>query len=103
MIIDDGTMRDRFVICHNPDEARRDKSVREQLLAHLADAIAGSDTLTPEERQKLYGRLSTKRGLKRFIRTTKTGLLEDRPCRRQDRGAPRRQVPTAHERSDPDR
>jgi transposase len=81
VIIDDGTMRDRFVICHNPDEARRDKTVREQLLAQLADAIAGSDTLTPEQRQKLYGRLSTKRGLKRFIRTTKTGLL------RIDRGA----------------
>jgi transposase len=81
VIIDDGTMRDRFVICHNPDEARRDKSVREQLLAQLTDAIAGSDTLTPEQRQKLYGRLSTKRGYKRFIRTTKTGLL------RIDRGA----------------
>jgi transposase len=81
VIIDDGTMRDRFVICHNPDEARRDMSVREQLLTQLADAIAGSDTLTPEQRQKLYVRLSTKRGLKRFIRTTKNGLL------RIDRGA----------------
>jgi Transposase DDE domain len=81
VIIDDGTMRDRFVICHNPEEARRDQAVREQLLAQLTDAIAGSDALTPKERQKLYGRLSTKRGLKRFIRTTKTGLL------RIDRGA----------------
>jgi hypothetical protein len=68
-------LRDRFVICHNPDEAQRDHAVREQLLAQLADAIADSDTLTAEERQKLYGRLSTKRGLKRFVRTTKTGLL----------------------------
>ncbi len=75
VIIDDGTMRDRFVICHNPEEARRDQAVREALLAQLSDAIAGSDALTPEERQKLYGRLSTKRGLKRFIRTTKNGLL----------------------------
>ena len=75
VIIDDGTMRDRFVICHNPEEARRDKAVREQLLAQLADAIAGSDTLTAEERERLHGKLSTKRGLKRLIRTTKTGLL----------------------------
>ena len=75
VVIDDGTIRDRFVICHNPQEAQRDHAVREQLLAQLADAIAGSDALTSEERQKLYGRLSTKRGLKRFIRTTKTGLL----------------------------
>jgi transposase len=75
VVIDDGTMRDRFVICHNPDEARRDQTVREQLLAQLEDAIAGSDKLTAEERQKLHGRLSAKRGLKRFIRTTKNGLL----------------------------
>jgi hypothetical protein len=75
VVIDDATMRDRFVICHNPQEATRDKAVREQLLTQLTDAIAGSDELTPEERHKLHGRLSAKRGLKRFIRTTKTGLL----------------------------
>jgi hypothetical protein len=68
-------MRDRFVICHNPEEAKRDKAVREQMLAQLADAIADSDKLTVEERQRLHGQLSTKRGLKRFIRTTNGGLL----------------------------
>ena len=41
--IDDGTMRDRFVICRNPDQAERDQAVRDQLLAQLEDAIAGSD------------------------------------------------------------
>ena len=75
VIIDDGTMRDRFVICHNPEEARRDQAVREQLLAQLAEQIAGSDKLTAAERERLHGQLSTKRGYKRFIRTTKTGLL----------------------------
>jgi transposase len=75
VIIDDGTMRDRFVICHNPEEAKRDEAVREQLLTQLEQAIANSDTLTVEERQKLHGRLSAKRGLARFIRTTKGGLL----------------------------
>jgi transposase len=75
VIIDDGTMRDRFVICHNPEEAKRDKAVSEQLLAQLEQAIDGSDKLTIEERQKLHGRLSAKRGLGRFIRTTKGGLL----------------------------
>ena len=43
--VDDGTMRDRFVICHNPEQAERDKAVREQLIAQLEDAIAGSDRL----------------------------------------------------------
>jgi hypothetical protein len=75
VVIDDGTMRDRFVICHNPEEAKRDQAVREQLLAQIQEAIAGSDRLAGAERQKLYGQLSAKRGYKRFIRTTKTGLL----------------------------
>jgi len=75
VVIDDGTMRDRFVICHNPEEAKRDRAVREQLIAQLTAAIDGSDTLTPAERERLHGKLSAKRGLKRLIRTTKTGLL----------------------------
>jgi len=75
VIIDDGTMRDRFVICHNPDEAKRDQAVREQLLTRIEEAIADTDQLPVAERQQLYGQLSAKRGYKRFIRTTKTGLL----------------------------
>ena len=75
VIIDDGTMRDRFVICHNPEEAKRDESVREQILAQLAEQIDGSDKLTAEQRQQLHGQLGAKRGYKRFLRQTKTGKL----------------------------
>src|SRR5512144_3247025 len=75
VVIDDGTMRDRFVICHNPEEAKRDEAVREQLLAQIREAIAASDRLSAAERQKLYGELSAKRGYRRLLRTTKTGLL----------------------------
>jgi hypothetical protein len=75
VIIDDGTMRDRFVVCHNPEEAGRDKQVREWLLAQLTDAIEGSNRLSGAERARLHGELCAKRGLKRFLRTTKTGLL----------------------------
>jgi len=79
--VDDGVMRDRFVICHNPEEALRDKAVRDQLLSQIATAIEGSDSLSADQRAKLHARLCTKRGLKRFLRTTKNGLL------RIDRGA----------------
>ena len=51
VIIDDGTMRDRFVICHNPDEATRDQAVREQLLTRIEEAIADTDRLPAGERQ----------------------------------------------------
>jgi hypothetical protein len=73
--VDDGTLRDRFVICRNPDQAERDKAVRDQLIAQLEDAIAGSDQLAPAERTKLAARLQAKRGLRRFLRQTPSGLL----------------------------
>jgi transposase len=73
--VDDGTMRDRFVICRNPDQAERDQAVRDQLVKRLEDAIADSDQLTPDERAKLAARLAAKRGLKRFLRQTAHGLL----------------------------
>ncbi|MCA1680307.1 MAG: IS1634 family transposase [Actinobacteria bacterium] len=75
VILDDATMRDRFVVCHNPEEAKRDKQIRDRLLAQLTDAIDGSDQLPAPERAELAGSLHAKRGLKRFLRTTKGGLL----------------------------
>jgi hypothetical protein len=83
VVIDDGVMRDRFVICRNPEEAERDAAVRENLLATLAEAIDGSDELTEGERSALAARLPA--GLRRFLRTTPKGLL------RIDRAAVRRE------------
>jgi hypothetical protein len=66
---------DRFVLCYNPDQAERDALVRERLVAQLTEAIDGSDKLTTTDRAKLEGVLSTKPGLKRFLRRTPKGLL----------------------------
>jgi hypothetical protein len=81
VIVDDGVMRDRFVVCHNPEQAQRDAAIRDRLVAYLTDTIAGSDALTVTERAELRGQLRTTPGLHRYLRTTKTGLL------RIDRGA----------------
>jgi hypothetical protein len=72
--VDDGTMRDRFVICRNPDQAERDKAVRDRIVAQLEDAIKDSDQLSATDRSKLAARLQAKRGLKRFLRQTPGGL-----------------------------
>ena len=45
VVLDEGTMRDRFVVCRNPDEATRDAAIRERLLGQLEEALAGSDEL----------------------------------------------------------
>ena len=66
---------ERFVICHNPEAAQRDAHVRAQLLARLGELIDGSDALTDHQRGELAGRISTKPGLNRFLRTTPGGKL----------------------------
>ena len=75
VVIDDGTMRDRFVVCHNPDEAARDEAVRDQLVAQLSDAIVGADTLSNTARATLAAELRAHPGYRRFLRITPGGLL----------------------------
>jgi hypothetical protein len=75
VVIDDGTMRDRFAVCHNPEQAERDRFVRDQLLTQLRAAIAGSDNATVTQRAALVGELTNHPGLKRFLRTTPAGWL----------------------------
>jgi hypothetical protein len=66
---------ERFVICHNPDQADRDAAVRERLLAQLTELIDGADKLSATKRAELRGVISTKPGLARYLRVTPSGLL----------------------------
>ena len=82
---DHGARAQRFVICHNPDQAHRDQQVRANLVTHLQQLIDGSDTWTARRRDELVGSLKTKPGLRRYLRRTRTGLL------RLDHGAIKRE------------
>ncbi len=73
VVIDDATMRDRFVICRNPEAAERDRIVRDQLIETLTERITGSDKLTDQKRTALAAGLPA--GLRRFLRTTSAGKL----------------------------
>jgi hypothetical protein len=73
--IDDGTRRDRFVICHNPERAARDGEVRERILARLEQKIADSDRLPARKRAELAGALKTRPAFNRLLRTTPSGKL----------------------------
>lgn len=70
-----GDSDERFVICRNPDAAARDAAGREQLIAQLEAAIAGSDKLSSTKRAELAGELRTRPAYRRFLRTTPGGLL----------------------------
>jgi len=72
---DEGARAQRFVVCHNPDQAQRDAVVRDRLVAHLESLIAGSDSWTPRRRDEFVGSLKGKLGLRRYLRRTGGGLL----------------------------
>ena len=72
---DGGARAERFVVCHNPDQAHRDAAVREHLVAHLRGLIAGTDAWTARRHDELVGSLKGKPGLRRYLRRTPTGLL----------------------------
>ncbi|MGH8920227.1 MAG: IS1634 family transposase, partial [Actinomycetes bacterium] len=83
---DDGARTQRFVVCHNPEQAERDQQVRTNLITHLHGLIEGSDAWTPRRRDELVGTLKTKPGLRRYLRRTPGGLL------RIDRAAAKREA-----------
>jgi len=66
---------DRFVICYNPDAAARDAATRADLVARLAEMIAGTDGWNMTKRAELRGKISMMPGLNRFLRVTPGGLL----------------------------
>jgi len=72
---DAGQRSERFTICHNPEQADRDRLVRARLAAHLEGLIEGSDSWTASRRDELVGSLRGKPGLRRLLRRTKAGLL----------------------------
>ena len=72
---DDGARTQRFVVCHNPEQAERDSAVRGQLVGYLEQLIDGSDAWTDSRRSELVGSLKTKPGLRRYLRRTPAGLL----------------------------
>ncbi|MHB1008285.1 MAG: IS1634 family transposase [Propionibacteriaceae bacterium] len=66
---------ERFVVCHNPEAAERDATVRSHLVEHLRGLIADTDQLPAAKRAELCGVISTKPGLNRYLRVTPGGLL----------------------------
>jgi hypothetical protein len=73
--VDDGAARDRFVICHNPEQAARDAEVRSGIVECLGTKIAGSDGLGAKRRAELAGALRGKPAFARFLRETPSGKL----------------------------
>ena len=72
---DEGARAQRFVVCHNPEQAERDVAVRANLITHLEQLITGSDSWSASRRSEFVGSLKNKPGLRRYLRRTAKGLL----------------------------
>jgi len=76
VIVGDGERRRRYVVCHNPDEAARQRQHRAQLLDLLTAELA---SLTPPTRGKEHSKrtcaLLTSERFGRYLRRLKTGAL----------------------------
>jgi hypothetical protein len=74
VVLDDGTMRDRFVICRNLQAAQRDAARRAHQVAELERAIVGSDQWSPSRRNARAAALRASK-LGRFLKLTPQGQL----------------------------
>jgi hypothetical protein len=68
-------MADRFIVCHNSEQAERDAAVRDRMLALLTEKIEGPGALSKTRGAELRGKISTMPGLNRNLRVTGSGLL----------------------------
>jgi hypothetical protein len=65
---------ERFVLCHDPEAAERDASIRARMLAHLEELIRGTDTLDADLRaEQLRGFTLSRHGRHRYLRVTDSG------------------------------
>ena len=92
-----GDNGDRFIICHNPDQAetRRRHPREARRPARGGHRRHRPPSPPPSERQDQEGSLASKPGLKRFLRVTLRRAPPHRQGEDQGRGEPRRQVPPA--------
>ena len=98
---DDGARTQRFVLCHNPEQADRDATVRTQLVAHLESLIHGSDSWTERRRDELVGSLKTTPGTAPLPAPHPRRAAPRRPRHPQTGSPPRRHVAAAHQRHHP--
>lgn len=75
VVVGDGERRRRYVVCHNPDEERRQRSHREAVLAELRAELTTLTQCSTAEHSKRVCALVASRRYGRYLRTTGSGKL----------------------------
>jgi hypothetical protein len=74
VFVGDGERRQRYVVCHNPQEELRQRAHRQKLLVELEAELASLDESRTGHSKRVCALLSSKR-FGRFLRQTPTGKL----------------------------
>jgi hypothetical protein len=75
VILGDGERRQRYVVCHNPDEQRRQRKHRDKVVAELEIELASLEQRTGKGHSKRACELRTSARFGKYLRETPTGKL----------------------------
>jgi hypothetical protein len=75
VVVGEGERRRRYVVCHNPDEEKRQRAHRRQVLWELEAELASLQQMRGESHSKRVCQLRSSRRYGRYLRLTKGGLL----------------------------
>jgi hypothetical protein len=75
VVVGEGERRRRYVVCYNPQEEKRQRAHRRQVLYELEAELASLKEVRGESHSKRVCQLRTSRRYGRYLRLTKGGLL----------------------------
>jgi len=75
IVVGDGERRRRYVVCHNPEEQKRQRHHRARVLSELQAELATLEDLDSRHYSKRIFELVASRRYGRYLRRTKTGKL----------------------------
>ncbi|OPY77324.1 MAG: Transposase DDE domain protein [Syntrophus sp. PtaU1.Bin005] len=76
MIIGDGEKRRRFILVHNPDEAKKDQATREKTIKKIEEALKSIKEQTGHCHTKNVCALLSHRTMGRYLRQLKNGRIK---------------------------
>jgi len=76
VVVGDGARQRRYVVCHNPEEAKRQARHREEVLTELKAELSSLRYLDRDQHTRRICRLRASARYGKYLRTTKTGRLK---------------------------
>jgi transposase len=76
VVVGQGERRRRFILVHNPEEAKKDKVTREKIIARIETSVAALGDQTGKAHKKSVCALLAHRTMGRYLRQLKTGGIK---------------------------